>query len=222
MHDIGSLTSTWSLFGVAPLWRRSRRQGQEAIPRGVSCPPEAKRGGSVGSLLSFVRRVPFGGWWSRSGWRPLSLSPAASCVVVVMSRTRPARIGPAGRMGVGSQVSRHWNQTRLNATRRTSGSGLPTEASLLSLGFSGIGLTNTGPTRPPHRPNQPDSPVATGTASDRERRRDPSHLPQPTLINGRSNRSNQEASRGTPTSGYATFAVALPPQGRPPIPAYRC
>src|SRR6266702_3884889 len=35
------------------------RQGQEALPRGVSCPSEVERGASVGSLLSFVRRVPF-------------------------------------------------------------------------------------------------------------------------------------------------------------------
>src|SRR6266702_1525222 len=37
---------------------KAGRQDQEAMPRGVSCPPEAKRGASVGSLLSFVRRVP--------------------------------------------------------------------------------------------------------------------------------------------------------------------
>jgi hypothetical protein len=61
-------------------------------------------------------------------------------LVVLIPGPRLDSAGPVGRTGSGSQVSRPWDQTRLNVTRRANGSRLPTEAPLLSLGFSGIGL----------------------------------------------------------------------------------
>ncbi len=45
-------------------------------------PPEAKRGASVGSLLSFVRRVPFGGWWCHTGWEPTPVESGGFWLVV--------------------------------------------------------------------------------------------------------------------------------------------